>query len=163
MPGHFAALTFRVAQFHCAIRAGHVREIIPIALTIKAPGQPSILQGFLNLRGAILPVVRLAALFDLPFSPGAYSPIIITHARDISIGLLVDAVDDVRSIDSGNLRPVTAQHTVNECAEAEFTADDHNVILLDGERLLLAEESRRIGELHGQVQRRLGRLEEARL
>ena len=162
MPGHFSVLTFRVAQFHCGLRTDHVREIIPIALTIKAPGQPSILHGFLNLRGAMLPVIRLAALFDLPFTPGAYSPIVITHARDISIGLLVDAVDDVLSIDSGDLRPVTAQHSVNECAEAEFAAEDHNVILLDSDRLLLSEESRRIGELHGQVQRRLSRLEEAR-
>lgn len=161
MADNFSVLTFRVAQFHCGIRTDRVREIVPIALTIKAPGQPVILEGFLNLRGAMLPVVRLAALFDLPFTPAAYSPIIIVDARDVAIGLLVDAVEEVRSIEAGDLRPVTAQHTLNDCAEAEFSADDHNVILLDGDRLLLAEESRRIGELHAQVQRRLSRLEAA--
>jgi len=161
--GPIPILTFRVERFHCGIRTSRVREIVPMAATTKAPGQPSILEGFLNLRGWMLPVVRLGALFDLPFAAGPYTPVIVSEFRGSQLGLLVDGVEDVLAISDSDFRSVSGAHTVNECAEAEFTADGQEIILLDCERLFLAEENRRIGEMQGQIQRRLRTIEASRL
>ena len=43
-----------------------VREIVPMAALSRPPSMPSILEGFLNLRGTALPVLRIAALLGLP-------------------------------------------------------------------------------------------------
>ncbi len=153
--GDLVVLTFKVAQYCCAFRAGKVQEIVAIPATTKVPGQPSILEGFLNLRGIILPVVRMATFFNLPFQTSLYTPVIVVRNRHGSIGFLVSEVESVQEIDGGELRELAADHTANEYAEAEFATDGHTVTLLDCERLLLAEESRRISELQGQVQERL--------
>ncbi len=148
-------LTFRIAHFHCAMYADHVREIVPIAATAKIPGQPSILEGFLDFRGAILPIVRLAALFDLAFAPAAWSHIIVASISGSGIGLLVDGVDDLLTLEADRLHPLTGSHSVNEYAAAGFTEGDRQYLLLDADRLLLAEEKTRIGELEAQVKQRL--------
>lgn len=135
--------------------AEHVREIIPTATTAKLPGQPSILEGFLDLRGAILPIVRLAGLFGLPFVPNAWSHIIVTNVPGSQIGLFVDGVDDLLTIEADELHPLAPKHSVNEYAEAGFTVEDREYVLLDAGRLLLAEEKSRIRELEDQVKRRL--------
>jgi len=139
-----------------------VEEIVPIAATAKVPGQPSILEGFLNLRGAILPVVRMAAFFSLPLQSGLYAPIIVIRGGNRSLGLLVSEVESVSTVAAGELRKLTANHTANEYAEAEFDLNDRSVALLNLDRLLLAEEQLRIGELQWQVEQRLKALEAAK-
>jgi purine-binding chemotaxis protein CheW len=136
-----------------------VREIIPIGATAKIPGQPPVMEGFLDFRGAILPIVRLAALFDLPFTPSAWSPIVVSNIAGTEIGLLVDAVDDVLTIPAEELRRLAPNHSVNEYATAEFTAGDRKYLYLDTTRLLLAEEQARIRHLKAQVDRRVVSLE----
>jgi purine-binding chemotaxis protein CheW len=152
--GTIVVLTFRVDRFSCAFRAGFVREIVAIAATTKVPGQPSILEGFLNLRGTTLPVVRLASLFNQRFQPSLSASVIVSEGRSGPLGLLVDEVESVVAIEVGDLRPLTANHIMNEWAEAEFVLNDRPVVLLEPDRLMLAEESRRIGELQAQTDAR---------
>jgi purine-binding chemotaxis protein CheW len=151
----FWVLTFRVAELQAGIRADQVQEIIPFASTTKVPGQPSILEGFLNLRGDIVPVVPVAALFDLPYAIAEYSPVIIVRIRGIRLGLLAEVVESVVTVDSGDLHPVPSNFALNECAESSFTVEEHDCVLLDCDRLLLFEETRRITELQGRIDRRL--------
>ena len=154
-------LRFQVAHHACALRADQVQEIVAIAATTKVPGQPTMLEGFLNLRGTVVPVVRMATLFNLPFESSMNASVIILRTHSGSLGLLVDEVESVVGIDSGDLRALSANHSANEYAEAEFAVDGRNVVLLESGRLLLAEEKRRIGELQSQVERRVAALEGA--
>lgn len=152
-------LTFRVAQLRCGIRVERVREILPLPWLTRAPGQPAILEGFLNLRGSVLPVVSAAALFDLP-APAVVEPhIVVLGANETTLGLLVDATEDVLTIASSDLHPLSAQHSLNQCAEAEFDANGDEFILLASDRLILAEETRRIADLQNRIERRLTSLE----
>lgn len=151
-------LTFRLSGLQCAIRVECVREVVPIAATTKAPGQPDIVEGFLNLRGATLSIVRLARLFDLPFNTAAWSPIILIENRGSVVGLLVDGVEDVLPIDEADLHPASSGQSTNECAEAEFSVEGRDYVLFDCDRLLLAEERSRIAYLQAQVQQRLADL-----
>ncbi len=103
-------------------------------------------------------MVRVATLFDLPFAPGAWSPVIVVQSSGGSIGLVVDGVEDVLSIRASGLRSVSPGHTLNECAEAEFSVQERDYVLLDCDRLFLAEERSRIAELQTRIESRLAAL-----
>ena len=59
-------LVFHTSGLSCAFPLEAVREIVPMARLSSPPGLPSGLEGFLDLRGIAVPIVRLDRLFDLP-------------------------------------------------------------------------------------------------
>lgn len=147
-------LTLRIGTYDCAFRADQVQEIIAIPATIKVPGQPSILEGFVNLRGTVIPVIRMAAFFNMVSPPDLHAPVIIIRTPSATTAFLADEVDSVLTVSSDDLHPLQPNHTATEFAESEFVADDRNYVLLDCDRLLLSEERRRIGELQSQINQR---------
>jgi len=156
-------LIFQIAGHECAIPCGRVQEVVSMAATAQTPGQPSTVEGFLNLRGEAIPVVILRRLFALPeIEPGIHTPVIIARLGDALTGLLVDRVHEVAMIDSGEIKPLAENHSLNECADAYVIFGGRRVVLLDCDRLLLEEEKRRIIELQAAMQFRLRQLDQAR-
>ncbi len=156
-------LIFQIAGHECAIPCEQVQEVISIAATVQSPGQPSTIEGFLNLRGEAIPVVMLRRLFALPeIEPGIHTPVIIARLGDTLTGLLVDRVNEVAMIDAEEIKPLAENHSLNQCADAYVTFDGRRVVLLDCDRLLLEEEKRRITELQTAMQVRLRQLDPAR-
>ncbi len=156
-------LIFQLAGYECAIPCERVQEVISIAATAQSPGQPSTIEGFLNLRGDAIPVVILRRLFALPeIEPGIHTPVIIARLGDTLTGLLVDRVLEVAMADSEGMKPLAENHSLNECANAYLTLDGRRVVLLDCDRLLLEEEKRRFTELQAAMQFRLRQLDQAR-
>ena len=147
-------LCFILGGQFCALPAESVSEILPMAWLSRPPGLPSILKGFLNLRGSAVPVLRTARLFGLPEpSLGPYTPLLIARGRSHPLGLLVEAATSMASV-PGPLLPVPEDCLFNECAEG-ITPGEEPVCVLCLERLLLAEERRRILELQALEQERL--------
>lgn len=135
-----------------------MQEIVALPQTVQLPGQPEILEGFLNLRGTVLPVVRTAVLFRQPPHAGLYSPIIVIRGAHGDVGLLVDEVRSVEDI-AEQWRPLAPGHSANEFALGEFVCDGENTILLDSARLLLVEEQQRLQQLQAELTRRRHSLE----
>jgi purine-binding chemotaxis protein CheW len=151
-------LVFAVAGEFCAVPAGSVQEIVPMATLARVPGQPPLLEGFLNLRGTPVPVLRLRRLLSLPpAEPGLHTPIIILRNQASPAGLLVDEVIDITGFE--NSRPVPENGSFNDCAQALVEAGGRTVHLLSPERLLLERERQCVAELREQAQRRLDELE----
>ncbi len=152
-------MAFRVRGQSCALPLEWVREIVHMALLSRPPGLPSILDGFLNLQGTTLPVLRLDRLFNLPEqSPGLYTPLVILRNPDPPLALLVDEVNGVFSVSAEDLLPVRETDLFNGCVEAEVVLNGQTVHLLSLERLLLEQERRRIAEFQALEQQRLGEL-----
>ncbi len=140
----------------CALDLEAVAEIVPLAELARAPAQPVLLEGFLNLRGRAVPVVRLDRLFGLePSPPGLYTPLIVLRGQPIAF--LADAALEVASVK--DWEPVEASGSLNGCAAARFEWGERPVYLLSSERLLLEEERRRVADLQAEMQRRLSALE----
>ncbi len=153
-------LLFRIDQQLYVLPVDCIREVLHKAELVCAPGQPSILDGFLNLRGAVLPVIRLRRLFNLPpAEPGVYTPLVITEAGGMRAALEVDEVREVVPFPSGALRPLEEGSSPNRCAEGLLTVDGADVILLSCERILLTREKECVRELQFVVQERLRELE----
>lgn len=153
-------LVFQLCGHICAVPARKVQEIVPMALLAQPPGLPSLLEGFLNLRGMAMPVLRLARLFDLPaLAPGLYSPIILLRGNLYPLGLLVDAVTGIVSPPADGYLPVGGKNCFNDCAQAEVVLNNHTVHLLSCERLLLEKERQCVAEFQARAQQYLQELE----
>jgi chemotaxis signal transduction protein len=114
------------------------------------------------MRGTVVPVVSMAELFHLPFTCELYSPVILIRGHGGTLGFLVDEVESVMPVDAAGLRDLSPGHTANEYAEAEFTSEGRRIVLLDCDRLLLAEERLRIQELRTQLEARRQSIEAGR-
>jgi chemotaxis signal transduction protein len=157
-------LVFRVGAHRFSVPAHRVSEIVHMASLVTSPGQPSVLAGFLNLRGAAIPVVRISQLLSLEKSvPRLYTPLIILTCSGLDCtGMLVaieaDGVDEVTEIDEAAMRELGAGHSLNDCARAAFTWNGHEVWVLSCDQLLLAQEKECLREFQAATQQRLDAL-----
>ena len=130
-----------------------------MASLLSSPGQPSILAGFLNLRGTAVPVIRLSRLFSFEgAAPQLYTPLIVLDGGGRLVALEADAVDEVCEIDEASLRDLGEGHSLNDCAEAVFTRNGRDVVMLSCDLLLLAKEKECLRECQAATQQRLDAL-----
>ena len=128
-----------------------------MAQLARPPGLPSALEGFLNLGGTAVPVLRLDRLLDLPSrNPGLYSKLIIlkgvSHGQ---IAMLVDQVSEIMSVPETTFLPVAKEHSFNACAEAAVPVQGETIHLLSPGRILLEMERRSLSEFQAVEQRSL--------
>ena len=75
---------------------GSVYEIIRFAESTAVPTAPAFVDGVINLRGRIIPVVDLSSRFGLRRSATTKSTrIIVAGTAGVRVGLVVDAVTEV--------------------------------------------------------------------
>ena len=162
MPGSSRKLlVFELGAEACALDLDRVQEVLPMARLSQPPGKPHLLEGFLNLGGTAIPVVRLDRLFGLPESrPGVHTHLVLLRPTGSSTALLVDRAAEVVTVPDTALVPLGAGSCFNDCADADVALPGRTAHLLAPERLLLAQEQRRIAELQAEEQRRLDELEQ---
>jgi purine-binding chemotaxis protein CheW len=153
-------LVFHASGLGCAFPLEAVQEIVPMALLSSPPGLPSVLAGFLDLRGTATPIVRLDRLFDLPDQPaGLYTPFIILRGAETPIGILVGTVQQIVTATRESFLPLPEKHVFHDCATATVEVNGNVVHLLSPERILLENERRLLREFQAVAQERLRRLE----
>ena len=100
---------FRLGADIYALDIMRVREIIKPMHLAGLPEAPSFVEGVINLRGSIIPVVDLRKRFGLPErADGGECRLLITVVARQPLGLVVDAVTEVVSIPVRELRPPPA-------------------------------------------------------
>jgi purine-binding chemotaxis protein CheW len=153
-------LVLEIASRHIALPIESIREIVPIAALARLPAQPLVLEGFLNLRGSVISVLRLARLLDLPESePGLYTPVAVLQADGGDFAVLADKAIDITSVPAGALTPVEEHASFNSCAKAQVELNGRVVAVLSPERLLLEKERQSVADFQARMARRLASLE----
>lgn len=157
-----ALLVFEVSDLVAALPLEDVERIVPIAQLAQPPGLPSALEGFLNLSGTAISVLRLDRLLGLtPREPGLYSMVILVKKEIIlkgnrgTVGVLVDRVREILSVPEEALLPVSDVDLFNGCARATVSASGQYIHVLSSQRLLLEKEARALYEFHALAQQRL--------
>jgi purine-binding chemotaxis protein CheW len=139
-----------------AVPISKVREILQVGRLTAMPRTPQLLCGVMNLRGAVVPVIDLAArLADTPTAVGRRSCIVVvdsndlaaiaeadehlqddedeghepTHGRSMVVGLLVDGVYEVFDIPSAEIEPVPVLGTHVEARFLEGMARARGEVL----------------------------------
>lgn len=99
-------LTFCLGKEDYGIEIRHVIEIVGIQKITEVPDMPSFVKGVINLRGQVIPVMDIRERFSM--KPREYDDrtcVIVVKVNEISIGLIVDTVSDVREIPKSNISP----------------------------------------------------------
>ncbi len=127
-----------VAGEFYGVTAEKVSEIVRLQQIIEVPNAPDLVEGVINLRGLILPIVDLRRHLGLVVADlTSRSRIVIVELEQsglpVSIGLIVDSVEEVRIIDDSM---VDNETTVVSAVGSEFLRgivklDDSLIILLD--------------------------------
>jgi len=117
-PGVTQFLTFLLGEEVFAMDIRTVREIIQHGNMTTVPLMPSFVRGVINLRGAVVPVIDLNARFSRPPAKvGKKTCIVIfdslpnqgtsggTSSERTELGLMVDAVSEVISIEAAQIEP----------------------------------------------------------
>ena len=103
-------LTFSLAGEMFAVGILNVKEIIEFGHLTEVPMMPAFIRGVINLRGAVVPVIDLAARFGAkPTEVARRTCIVILEVIDqeahSDIGIMVDAVSEVLEIPPGEIEP----------------------------------------------------------
>lgn len=151
-------LVFRVAGGACALPLEAVEELVPYAELSRPPGLPSVVDGFLNLGGTAVAVLRLDRLFDLPAGRAGLSSLLIILRAEPPAALLADSATQILSPPKNAFAPI-GERTFNNCAEAEIHIRGEVIHLLNPERVLLEKERSAIAELQARAQACLDELE----
>ncbi len=155
-------VVFEVGGRDCALPVEAVGEVLPMATLARSPGQPPILEGFLNLRGEAVPVVRLDRLLGLEGKePDLETALLVVRQGGMPVAFLVDRAAEITSIDSGVLMAVGQGNLLNDCVQAQALVEGRTVNVLSAGRLLLARERECLADLQAAAQRRLDSLEAA--
>jgi purine-binding chemotaxis protein CheW len=86
----------------------HVAEITPFRELNKLPHMPRSVEGILDLRGRVVPVVNLRVRMALPpLDPSKTGTILVLDLAGTATGLLVDSVDAVVSIQAEDIVPAS--------------------------------------------------------
>ena len=103
-------LTFLLGGEMFAVAILNVKEIIEYGNLTEIPMMPPFIRGVINLRGAVVPVIDLAARFGGAESQvGKRSCIVILEVSEADsrhdIGVMVDAVSEVIEIPGSEIEP----------------------------------------------------------
>lgn len=102
-------ISFRAAGQEFCVEVMCVREVRGWTPATPLPNAPSYVCGVVNLRGAVLPVVDLAARLGLtPAEPTGRHVIIVAWIGQQLVGLLVDAVCDIVAASDEMIQPTPA-------------------------------------------------------
>ncbi len=131
-------ISFKVGNEEFAIDIMAVREIKGWTETAPLPNQPDYNLGVLNLRGTIVPTFDLRCRFGMGRTQTTpYHVVIIASVQERTIGLLVDAVSDILTVNEDQIRPVPDMErmTAAEFLSGIITVEESMVVLLSLEKL----------------------------
>ncbi len=116
-----------------------VNSIVTREQITRVPHAPAFVEGVINLRGAIVPVVDLRRRFGLPAAePTVASRIVVVETRTGLLGLLVDAVTETISVRREAVEPPSSLLTTSDSPYLRGVArlEDRLIVILDLEQIL---------------------------
>ncbi len=116
------------------------------------PQTPEYMNGVINLRGKVIPVIDLRLKFSLPEEEHTQETcVIVVEVNDTSIGLIVDSVSEVSDIRGEEIEnaPSFGQGIDTRFITGLGKVKDKIIILLDIETVLSSEELEMVEEIVG--------------
>ncbi|MBN1824088.1 MAG: chemotaxis protein CheW [Endomicrobiales bacterium] len=100
-------VVFDLANEEYGIAITQVQEIIRHSDITRIPGMPNFIEGVINLRGRIIPVIDLRKRFGLDLKAvSEETRIVVADAGDQTIGLVVDSVSEVINLTKDQIDPI---------------------------------------------------------
>jgi purine-binding chemotaxis protein CheW len=97
-------VVFKLGREEYSVSILQVQEIKRITDITRVPHTPDYIKGVINLRGSVLPVIDLKKRLNLPQQMSTEDTrIVIVKVGELSVGMIVDAVSEVMTINQENI------------------------------------------------------------
>lgn len=141
---------FKLGKEEYGVDIMNVKEICEFKESVKVPNTPKFIDGIINLRGDITPIVNLKKRFDLENTEiNSNTRIIVININNKQVGFVVDEASQVLRIGEENIEPTpdVVAGVDKKYIIGVGKLDEKIVLLLDLEYILTDEEKVEIEEL----------------
>lgn len=132
-------VTFTISSEEFGLDILKVQEIIRTMEITRVPRAPEFVEGVINLRGKVIPIIDMRRRFSMEArSYDSHTRIIVVELSSMIVGFVVDSVSEVLRIQSNTVEPPPpiASGIDSEYISGVGKLDDRLLILLDIDRLL---------------------------
>ncbi len=143
-------VSFKIANEEFGVDILNVQEINKMTTITKVPNSPEFVEGVINLRGRVIPIIDLRTRLHLEKKEhDKDTRIIVVDIEKSTVGFIVDAVNEVLRI------PVSITETPPEIVsgiDSEFIKavgklEDRLLILIDLNKILTTEDKKELSEV----------------
>jgi len=145
---------FRLGDEEYGIDILKVQEINRIAEITKIPQSPDFVEGVINLRGNVIPIIDLRKRFDMPSRPhDRQTRIVVGEIEGKTVGLIVDAVSEVIRLSSNTIEPTPR---IVSKGQADYIKgvgklDNRLLMLLDIDKILTGSDKEKLLEMSAEA------------
>ncbi|MFZ4616328.1 MAG: chemotaxis protein CheW [Rectinemataceae bacterium] len=149
-------VTFQISEEFYGIDIMDVKGIERVQDVRSIPNAPGYVEGLFNLRGEFIPIISLHKRFHLKKAAVAeddelLSGFIIIDLDGMKLGIVIDRVEKVVSIDVAEIQPPPKMISGigSEYIQGVINREEGYLILLDIRKLFSAKELMKISEIRG--------------
>ncbi len=125
-------LTVRIADGRFAFRAADVREIVRAVAIAPLPAAGAIVEGAINVRGQVVPVLDLRARFGIAAEPLALDQqLVIVTAGERAVAFRVDDAEDLIDVPDSEIVPADALTSAARHVAGVAALADGAVVIAD--------------------------------
>jgi purine-binding chemotaxis protein CheW len=138
-------VVFQLGAELYGVEIARVHEIIRLQAVTRVPHAPAFVEGVINLRGKVIPVVDLRRRFGLPLAEHTRaSRIVVVEIGDQVVGIVVDGVSEVLRVNHATIEPPSpvVAGVDSDYLHGIAKLPDRLVILLNLDRVLARDERR---------------------
>ena len=140
-------VSFHIEEEEYGVDILNVQEIIKCVPITKVPNSPEFVEGVINLRGRVIPILDLRYRFGFAKKEKTKDTrIIVVETRNNTVGFIVDAVNEVLRI-SANITeapPSMVSGIDSEFIKSVGKLKDRMLILIDLNKVLTKSESEKL-------------------
>lgn len=141
-------VTFKIADEEFGVDILRVQEIIRMMPITKVPNAPPFVEGVINLRGKVIPIIDMRRRFGMAANAhDEQTRITVMDLQGQVVGFVVDAVREVLRIKESTVEapPQVVAGIGSEYLKGVGKLDDRLLILLDLDKLLAETEIEALG------------------
>ena len=145
--GEVALLVFGLDQARFAVRGACVREIVRSVAVTPLPDAPDVVEGVVNYRGRLAPVLDIRARFGLPerlLDPTQH--LILADAGSRLVAIRVDRALDLLDVPLDAIEPGARVAPGSQYTDGVARLPDGLLVIHDLERFLSLDEGRLLDE-----------------
>ena len=99
-------VSFKLGNEEFGVNIIKVQEIMRLQEITRVPQTPDFMEGVINLRGNVIPIIDLRKKFGMEVKDADnFSRIVVVNVEDKVIGVIVDAVEQVLRLSNTQIEP----------------------------------------------------------
>jgi purine-binding chemotaxis protein CheW len=126
-------LSFKILEQEYAISIENIESVVDMTDITQVPNAKYFIEGLINLRGRIVPIIDLAKILEIKLSEDhKYENILVLKINEEEIGMLVDEVENVLTIDPSKLEKIQSKKDVySENVKGIIKIDNRLIVYID--------------------------------